>query len=133
MFDGRLFAGKLFAGRLFQHRKRGAVSDVFDAPYQAYVKQITAERAGQVLPSKNDVAIQEARDYDSRVGRGAPRIGAIQALPDVAPILNDDVQTIRIQAAESGRHPSKAISSKRIAVDDEAAIMAFFMLMADDD
>ena len=106
---------------------------VFDAPYQAYVKRINVERSAPPSVTKNDVAIHETSDYDSRVGRGAPGIGAVQALPDVAPTLNNTVQAIRIQGVDLTPIPNTAFSRQRIASDDEAAIMALFMLMADDD
>lgn len=111
--------------------------EVFDAPYAEYVKRINAERVEQWRREKgllieNDVAIPENEDYDSGVGRVAPQESAIPIVNAVAPALRDSPQAIRIGSAFQPIHKS-AVRPAPLVIDDDAAMLAMFMLMTDDD
>lgn len=118
-----------------ERREESEESGVFDAPYQAYVKKVNAERISETQNQSanrihNDVAIRETRDYDSRVGRVAPRKTPI--LHDVAPVLNDVVHGINLTQSALHDITKTALNQSRIDRDDDAAIVAMFMLMIDD-
>jgi hypothetical protein len=109
----------------------------FDAPYQAYVKRINAQRAQDAERSvepvrENDVAISESEEYDLRVGRSAPQRGASPILQDVAPVLNQASQSIRITQQTLRSITSSAALQARQRQDEEAAMLALFVLMIDD-
>lgn len=111
----------------------------FDTPYREYVKRINAERASEWqqrhhvagVASPRPIASTEVLDYDARVGQGAPVAVATQA---VAPqIIQDAERSIALTKRALGAITRTAAMTARQRLDDEAAMLALFALMMDDD
>lgn len=113
----------------------------FDAPYREYVKRINAERASDWQRSQHQagddqapIASPDGLDYDARVGQGAPAAGASRSLDVVAPtLLQDAERSIVLTKQALGVITRTAAMTARQRLDDEAAMLALFALMMDDD
>lgn len=112
----------------------------FETPYREYVKRINAERAaewqkqqqvGAEVTAPGPIASPDRLDYDARVGQGAPVAVATQA---VAPqIIQDAERSIALTKQALGTITRTAAMTARQRLDDEAAMLALFALMMDDD
>lgn len=106
----------------------------FDTPYREYVKRINAERADEWRRSKmapEPVASPEKVGDDSRVGPGAPVAAETES---VAPrIIQNAERSIALTKQALGAITRPAAISARQRLDDEAAMLALFALMVDDD
>lgn len=109
----------------------------FDTPYQEYVKRINAERAAEWQhrndpPAPAPIATPESLDYDARVGQGAPVADATDfAAPQQ--IIQDAERSIALTKQALGTITRTAAITARQRLDDEAAMLALFALMVDDD
>lgn len=114
----------------------------FDTPYREYVKRINAEQAAEwqkrhqedangVAEEARPIASPEVLDYDARVGQGAPVAVVAKA---VAPqIIQDAERSIALTKQALGAITRTAAMTARQRLDDEAAMLALFALMMDDD
>ncbi len=107
----------------------------FDTPYQEYVKRINAERAAEWQhrndpPAPAPIATPESLDYDARVGQGAPAAGAKPVAPT---LIQDAERSIALTKQALGTITRTAAITARQRLDDEAAMLALFALMVDDD
>ena len=108
----------------------------FDTPYQEYVKRINAERAAE-WQHRNDppappapIATPDSLDYDARVGQGAPAAGTNPVAPT---LIQDAERSIALTKQALGTITRTAAITARQRLDDEAAMLALFALMVDDD
>lgn len=82
----------------------------------------------------SDVANLSATEYDSRVGRVAPEIGASESIASVAPYLASR-GNLSIQVAQDQQITQSKASmvSPRLRHDDEMALVSMLALMLGDD